>query len=387
MNTPRTLPEPTGTPHQPLRTSEHFVEAEHTRDSGRQLAAVRDAAPAFKTWFTDSGHAAAVRTCDLLALPYPREFALWRSSVSPSPYVRIFNRMFVVQWYDEDGTLRTLLAEPTDYELAANTPFFANLARRFQRIQDRLVEMHQTVPEHLAALGISPEQVDYLTFDHLHTQDVRRWLGTTRPQPDLAGAPGNDGPGVASADEPLAGLFPRARLLVMREEWEQLAALHPLQRRWFQAHTFAELPPERIVALDSDTLLGPGVALMRTPGHTLGNHSVVLHTDSGVWTSSENGVHPECYAPERSGLPGVARLTADYGLEVVLNANTPELTATQYNNMVKEKLVADRGGPGGEWPQHFPSSELTPWRMSPGTAPSFTWGSLSHGTLHAQASR
>lgn len=370
------LPTPTGEAHTRLVASEHFAESERIGDTGRQLAAVRDAAGGFKEWFTSQGLASAVRSCDLVALPYPREFALWRASVSPSPYVRIFNRLFVVQWHDEHG-VRTMLAEPTDYELAANTPFFADLARRYQRVSDRLAEYYPTVPEHLNTLGIAPEQVDYVTFDHLHTQDLRRWLGTTRPQPDLARM------GLAPHDEPVEAFLPRAKLLVMREEWEQLAQLHPIQRRWFQAHTFAELPADRIVMLDSDTLVGPGAALMRTPGHTLGNHSVVLNTDSGVWTSSENGVHAECYSPERSKMPGMARLAADYGMEVVLNANTPELTSIQYNNMVKEKLVADRGGPGGEWPQHFPSSEMSPWRLAPGATPSFTWSSLSHGVIES----
>lgn len=358
-----------------FRRIEHFDAASAEHLTGRQLEAIRDVAPAFQQWFRDQGTIGAVRTCDLVALPYPREFALWRAAVSPAPFVRIFNRMMVVQWHDAGGVLRTLLAEPTDYELAANTPFFAKLAQRFEKVQRSIVDYHPTVIEHLATLGISPDMVDYLTFDHLHTQDIRPWLGTTTPQPDL------ERQGRSTRGEPVSPFFPNARLLVMRDEWEMLAALHPLQRRWFQPETYRDIPLERVMILDHDTLIAPGLALVKTPGHTLGNHTVVLSTSTGIWTSSENGVHAECYEPAMSKIPGLARLADDYGVEVVLNANTPELAAIQYNSMVKEKLIADRGGPGGAWPQHFSSSEMTPWRLSPAVTPSFTYKGITHGMI------
>ena len=136
-----------------------------------------------------------------------------------------------------------------------------------------------------------------------------------------------------------------------------------------------------IVLLDSDVLLGAGVALMFTPGHTVGNHTIVLNTSSGVWTVSENGMHAEAYSPERSRIPGLRDYHQEWGFEVVLNSNTPESSAVQYNSMVKEKLVADRGGPGGEWVQHFPSSEMSPWRLAVRTGPSFTYGAITEGEL------
>lgn len=355
---------------------EHFAEADAEHLSGRQLAAVREAAPAFASWFGALGTCEAVETCDLIELPYPRRFAMWRAATSPAPFVRIFNRMMVVQFLDAAGKRRTLLVEPTEWELAANTPFFARLASSMpNRARERVVVEHGTVQSHLALLGIAPEDVDYLTFDHLHTQDLRVWLGTTAPQPDLVAV------GKAHAEEPVEPFFPNAKLLVMREEWEMLDVLHPLQQSWYQPATFADVRRDAVEVLDGDTLLGPGVALLRTAGHSLGNHTIVVNVTSGIWTQSENGVHPEMYQPERSRIPGVARHAREYGHEVILNANTPELTATQYNNMVKEKLIADRGGPDGEWMQHLCSSELTPWRLAPACSPSFTHGAISHGTL------
>lgn len=356
-----------------LTPLEHFAEANAEKSTGRQLQAIRAAAPELREWFRRQGEVSGLRTCDLVALPYPREFALLRASVSPAPFVRIFNRMFVAQWQDPDGRTRTLLAEPTDWVQAANTPFFARLEGRMPWLRRVTVEEHGTVLQHLERLGIRPEDVDYLTFDHLHTQDLRRLLGTTTPQPDLDGG------------DPVEPWFPNARLLVFRAEWEAIRDLHPLQRRWYQPDTYRDLRTDSVVLLDHDVLVGPGVALVATPGHSLGNHTVVFNTSSGVWTSSENGVHPECYQPERSAMPGMRRLAEEYGMEVVLNGNTPELFATQYNNMVKEKLICDRGGPGGEWVQHFCSSELTPWRLAPGASPSFTYGELRSGSIEPSA--
>lgn len=364
-----------------FRSIEHFAQADRERLPGHQLGAIREAAESFRSWFRGLGTCEGVRTCDLIALPYPRRFALWRATPAPNPFIRIFNRMMVVQWSDPDGKRRTLLVEPTEYDLAANTPFFAELARKTPWLRPITVKAVASVREHLDQLGIAPEDVDYITYDHLHTQDLRLWLGTTRPQPDLEVRK------LVPAGEPVRPWLPNARLLVMREEWEMIEALHPVQRAWYQPDTFRDIPRDRVVLLDGDTLLGPGVALLKTPGHSMGNHSVVLNTSTGIWTQSENGVHAECYTPERSRIPGLARYARETGLEVVLNANTIEMTAVQYNSMVKEKLVADRGGPGGEWVQHFSSSEMTPWALSPGLSPSFTYKAITHGELNTTSVR
>ncbi|HUY86667.1 MAG TPA: hypothetical protein VMU77_06100 [Acidimicrobiales bacterium] len=374
-----------------LAKIEHFNESARLRNlPGVQLQAIRDASGAFKSWFRQQGECSGVRTCHLIGLPYPRRFGLWRAAISPAPFLRIANRMMVVQFKEADPTIeqtpegtgyrtKTMLVEPTEYELAANTPFFSTLGSKVpSSLRNRVLDIGKPLQEHLSEIGISFDSVDYLTFDHLHTQDLRIWLGTTEPQPDLVAA------GKAIAGEPVEPLFPNAKLLVMRDEWEQLTSLHPMQTPWYQSKTFSQLRTSNVVVLDNDVLVGPGVALLHTPGHTPGNHTIVLNTASGIWTQSENGIHAECYTPERSKIPGLARHARNYGQEVILNANTPDFTATQYNSMVKEKLIADRGGPGGEWVQHFPSSELTAWSAAPGVSPSFVYGGITHGVIETK---
>src|SRR6185503_3160534 len=92
--------------------------------------------------------------------------------------------------------------------------------------------------------------------------------------------------------------------------------------------------------LDHDVKLGEGVALVRTPGHTQGNHSIVVRTTEGLMVTSENGVSADCYAPLKSRIPGLRSYARRTGMEVVLNGNTLEGALDQYISMVQEKELA-----------------------------------------------
>ncbi len=201
-------------------------------------------------------------------------------------------------------------------------------------------------------------------FDHLHTQDLRRWIGTTAPQADLGGQP--------------RAAFPNAKVIVQRDELAAMADLHPLQRPWYQPAAYADVPPEAFLPIDGSVVLGPGVAVVKTPGHVFGNQSLVLNTSTGIWVSSENVIAAEALTPEHSALPGLAKWSRRWQQEVVLNANTIETTADQYNSVVLEKTLADRSQADPRFPQFFPSSELTGAWTNPGTGPTFVHGSLTH---------
>ena len=336
---------------------------------GARLRRLRDRTADLRRELSASGTPELVRTQDLVQLPYPTRFGLWRAALSPAPFLAITNRMLLVRWRDADGSRRQLLWEPSDVELDANTPYFAALAARMpDRLRSVAVKEHADVPAALARLGVRPDDIDYLAFDHLHTQDVRRWLGTTRPQPDI------------SPSAPVPALFPRARLLVQRSELAAMADLHPLQRAWYQPATFVDLPADRLQPLDGDVLLGPGVALIATPGHVTGNQTLVLNTSTGIWATSENAIATECLTPEHSRIPGVAAWARRWQQEVVLNANTIETTAEQYNSMVVEKTLVDPSQADGRFLQFFPSSELTRHWTNPGTAPTFVHREITHGT-------
>jgi hypothetical protein len=344
-----------------------FAEADAEQQRGRQLSLLRSAAPQFRQWFAASGTPDLVSTHDLVSLPYPTKFGLFRAAVTPAPYLTITNRMLIIRWRDESGATKTLLFEPSDHELGANTPYFAALAAKLPGpARSITVTEHGTVLSQLASAGVAPADVDYLVFDHLHTQDVRRLIGTTSPQADI------------SPNAPVTPWLPNARMIVQRTELAAMAELHPLQRPWYQPETYADLRPEGLLAIDGDVLLGPGVAILATPGHTIGNQSLVLNTSTGIWASSENVIATECLTPEVSRIPGVSRWAQRWGQELIINANTIESTAEQYNSCVKEKLVVDRSATDARFLQFFPSSELTRSRLAPGASPTFTHGSIHH---------
>jgi hypothetical protein len=347
-----------------------FADVRAEPQPGAQLQQIPAAAQRFRQWFASTGMPDWVGTFELSTLPYPTKFGLWRAALSPAPFLTLTHRMVVVRWRDPDGRPRTLLFEPTDVDLARRTPYFARLSEQTPDFFERLFARPLgDVLTHLRRAGIEPGAVDWITFDHLHTQDVRRWLGTSVPAPDIS-------PGA-----PVQPLLPNAKLIVQRKELESLRALHPLQLPWYQPQAYTDLLQDGLLPIDGDVLLGPGVALLATPGHTIGNHTLVLNTSSGIWASSENVIATECLTPEHSRIPGVRRYAQTWAQEIVLNANTLEDTAAQYNSCVLEKSIVDRSQHDPRFVQFFPSSELSRNSLSPGTSPTFAQLGIFHGTL------
>jgi glyoxylase-like metal-dependent hydrolase (beta-lactamase superfamily II) len=320
--------------------------------AGARLEAVRRAALALKETLHAGAQVKSVRTYDLITLPYPTRYGLGDAARSILPFLMITNRMQLVTVATSEGVKRVLV-NPSDHERDQETPFFKRLAAGSPKWAQRLIaKRHSTVPERLAEAGVRGEQIDYVTFDHLHTQDLRRVLGEW---------------------------CPRARLIVQREELDIFERLHPLQSDWYIAEAIAGIARERFVVLDGDVLVGDGLALVRTPGHTFGNHSIVLMTDRGVWTISENGVSCDNWSPEKSAIGGLAGHARSRGVEVILNANTRESSLEQYTSMILEKTLADPCPDGSGFAQHFPSSELTASALLPGLTATYLHRSITHG--------
>jgi hypothetical protein len=328
--------------------------------SGARLDAVRRAGRKLRERILVAGTARCVRTEDIATFPYPTRYGLQGVAASPAPYVFMRNRMHLVQ-VDSGGRTVTILVNPTDAVRSSKAPYFARLEERYGSLARRmLTTFHTTIEAALARWGVAPEAVDYVTFDHLHVQDVRGLL-----------APGPGG----------RAYLPNAKLLVQRAELDTLGGIHPLQVEWYIPECLTGVPADRIVALDGDYLIGAGCAIVRTPGHTWGNHSIVLVTDRGAWTISENGVCVDAYAPGTSRIRGVARHARDSGAEVILNANTREGSLDQYTSMVLEKTLADVVADRPELPQHFSSSEMVGHLLAPGLTPTYSHGAITFGDI------
>jgi hypothetical protein len=343
-----------------LRPLDLFAGArEHARPADR-LRAVRQAAEALHERMTSAPPVTFFKSAGLARVPYPTRYALRDACSVPTPFVHILNRVFIVE-VRFAGQTKTLLFSPSDIQGNRETPFFKRLAAGvgpFGAFGERLLAPTLgTVEERLAETGISPEKIDYISYDHLHTQDLRKWLGA-------GGAP---------------GYFPNAKLLVMRQEWASTHGLLPTQADWYCPHGTDGVDPARVVLLDGDTMLGDSVALVHTPGHTEGNHSFVTRTTEGVFVTSENGVACDAYAPQHSRIPGVAKYARATGAEVVLNGNTLEDSVDQYISMVAEKTIAGPSKRNPDFPSMVCSSELAAYWAFPGIAPTFAYGDLELG--------
>jgi len=342
---------------------------------GQRLEAVRRAGRVLRQRVLSTGRVVSVRTFPVAIFPYPSEYGLAGAARSPAPYVMMRNATQLVQVEDDGGRLVNVLVNPTDAQRSLEAPFFAKQIERYGKFvtQRVLSKSFAGSAEALAEVGIEPAEIDFITFDHLHTQDVRGLLGTTEPEPGKS--------------EPTPPLYPNAVLLVQRAELRTLECLHPLQARWYVRDGIRAVPRERIALLEGDYLVGRGLALVRTPGHTEGNHSIVIHTETGLWTVSENGVAVECYAPLSSEIGGVRRHARETETEFILNSNTRENSLDQYISMALEKTLADPSTLRPEFPQCFPSSEMVRSRLAPGLRPTFSHGRITHGEVRSRIRR
>jgi hypothetical protein len=345
-----------------IRPADHFRGARENSAPQRRLESIQKAAAGFREEMLRDAPVPYYASFDLVRVPYPRRYALKDACAVPTPYVHILNRMFVVQFQSVAG-LKTMLVSPSDYRRNAETPFFRALSNSMGGLRTYLEPYIApelgTVETWLAQIGLRPDHVDYITYDHLHTQDIRRWFGV------------EDGP----------AFFPNAKLLVMRQEWESAKALLPPQRQWYCPDGIAGVDERKVILLDDDVFLGDGVALIQTPGHTEGNHSIVVHTPEGLFVTSENGVSADSYAPARSRIPGVQKYVKTTGIDVVLNSNTLERGLDQYISMIQEREIAGPSPRNGDFYNVVPSSELTAYWMFPGIRPTFAFGPQSFGTL------
>lgn len=331
------------------------------RHHGAQLRAVTRGAEALRERFVSGPRCVAVRTLPLTTLLYPTKYAFWNAAFAPVPFVVMTHRCLLVQFL-ERGELKTLLFNPTDYEASRATPFFARLVEQFGERATELVQKRwEPLETQLGAQGLRPADIDYVAFDHFHTQDLRSLLGTE----DGARAP----------------RFPNARLLAPRREWDDWDDLHPMQRAWFVPDGKRGVLTQRVVFTDGDLSLGDGVMLLRTPGHTSGNQTLFVNTESGVWGVSENGTCADNWSPLESRIRGLAQLCRRQDLEVVLNANTPEYGAEQYTSMILERTLVDRVKRAPAFVQMFSSSEVTPHVLAPGIRPTILHGAITSGEV------
>jgi hypothetical protein len=330
---------------------------------GTRYRGVRVGAEKLRERFASGPRCVSVRTLPLSSALYPTKYAFRSAAISPVPLVSFTHRCLLVQFFQR-GALKNLLFNPTDIVAARATPYFAHLIDKFgpvRGLEKLLVKRYPPLEEQLAELGLSNDDVDYIAFDHFHTQDLRGQLGT------------EDG------EHPTR--FPNATLLAPKCEWDDWDDLHPMQRTWFVADGRKGVKTKRVALTDGDLLLGDGVMLLRTPGHTSGNQTLFVSTETGVWGTSENGTCSDCWSPRDSKIPGVAATARREDLDVLINDNTPEGGADQHTSMILERTIVDRLPDRPAFCQMFPSTEITPSPLAPGLSPTVLHRGVTHGAV------
>lgn len=338
-----------------------------------RLKAVRKKAAEFRERFMDEPTVQFYQSMDMVRVPYPTWYAysgVYTQSTYKFPYLHILNRLFVIQYNDLSGELKTLLFSPSDIEADRETPFFKRLTNKmpsWSPLENVVAPITRDVMQALDEIGLKPEDIDYISYDHLHTQDVRQWLGTT----------------TETTDRP--AYFPNAKLLVHEKEWQSAQGLLPLQAEWYCPNGIEGVDPDKVVTFKSSLQLGEGLALVHTPGHTEGNHSLVARVPDGIRVTSENGVGADGYAPQNSKVNAVRRYAKKTGMEVVLNGNTLEDSTDQYISMVMEKTIAG-SSKNPDFPNCASSSEDTPYWLIPGHKVSHLIGEAKFGQLQKSPS-
>jgi N-acyl homoserine lactone hydrolase len=120
-------------------------------------------------------------------------------------------------------------------------------------------EPRQEIQNALGSVGVDPAGVDLVVLTHLH------WDHCFNLEH-----------------------FPRATFLVQKKELHYAAAPLPADRPPYEAGVAGIQPPwtkvfDRIVPLDGDTDLIPGVRAIFLPGHTPGFQGVAVETENGPW--------------------------------------------------------------------------------------------------------
>jgi len=119
-------------------------------------------------------------------------------------------------------------------------------------------QIQGALPEELAAVGLDPGEIEQVVITHVHDDH----LGWTT---------------VETAEDPL---FPNARYVVHRADWDLMAGATDEENREIFTATLAPLESAGLLHLSGDRLELTGeLVLLHAPGHTPGHQVVTIDSD------------------------------------------------------------------------------------------------------------
>ena len=145
----------------------------------------------------------------------------------------------VYAWYIE-GTEEKILVDP-----GGGAEYILNYLRPGEEVKDI-----QTLDSGLSKLGLSFSDIDLVIVTHLHFDHVAQ-----------------------------ASRFPKAKILIQREELEFAQHPHPVAASDYPKEFFEGVNFE---VISGDVKICEGVSVLSTPGHSPGGQSVSINTAQGV---------------------------------------------------------------------------------------------------------
>jgi len=315
-----------------------FAAAWQLPDTSLCLSAIRGQSILLRQQLLLQPPVSCFKSADLYRDLYPIRQAysgVYQGALLTVPYIHLLKRLWVIQFTDFNGALKTLLFSPSDdhdpLQAALFQRFNAELPRYLRRLSKAVVApKYQSVASALGDIGLRPEQVDYISYNHLQGQHIAHWLA----------------------------FFPSAKLLVHEQEL---------------SHCSEQLPASRLHAYSGSVYLGDGLALIHSPGISAGHHVLAARVADGVCVITGNGVGADAYAPEHSRVRAIRRYAQQHDLEVIVKGRQQTAIDTHYIAMVMEKALA---GPSHhpDFPNCAYSAEATPYWLMPGFSVSFLHG-------------
>jgi glyoxylase-like metal-dependent hydrolase (beta-lactamase superfamily II) len=125
------------------------------------------------------------------------------------------------------------------------------------------IDHDRSIGDALREIGVEPASIDTVVMTHMHFDHSG---GTTR----------------RTASGALEPVFPRAKHVVQRLEWEDATHPHERNRASYIGENIGPLSDAGLLQLvDGETELAPGVRVIPTPGHTRGHQSVLVGPEGG----------------------------------------------------------------------------------------------------------
>lgn len=154
---------------------------------------------------------------------------------------------------------------PVDYVYTPYTHLIVNTGKHLVLVDmgagNKIPDCNGTLPQIIRSIGINPADIDYVFITHAH--------------PDHIGGTLND------AGEPN---YPNASYVIRKEEWDFWFSETAIEKtnEFFINTAREQIGPlkDRMIFIDKDAEVLPGINVISAPGHTPG-HMVVCFTSAG----------------------------------------------------------------------------------------------------------